>query len=313
MILKSDKEKYMLRSLLLTTHLSYLQAAFYATLAYFLFAMSDGFAKLLMADGFDRALVLVVTSLPSLLLLVGYMIYRNGLKKSLRTQFPLLHLIRCAGLVGVTYFAFMALQYLPLTDFYGVVFATPLAVTLGAFLCFKERISMTELIVIIIGFCGTLIVAQPDYGNYNVGYLFGFGAVICVSISALAVRKIGRREDPYLYVIFANAAIIAANIIPAFQSELPAVITSTHIGIFTIYCFTIPMAILILSAVFSRAPTLAAVAPFQYSQIIWGTIFGYLVFHDIPKLTTVIGSAIVIASGLYILFYHRRQRRQSAQ
>ena len=301
----------MLRGLLLNHHLTYVQAALYSILAYFLFAISDGFAKLLMRDGWERSMVLVITSIPSLVVLTLFMIKRHGLKKAWHTNYKVLHIARCAALIGVTYFGFKALQHLQLADFYGVVFATPLVVTLGAFIFFKERISTTEIIVILIGFSGTLIVAQPDFNDFNIGYLYGFGGVLCVTTAALTVRKMGREEDPYLFVIFANLGITLANIGPALYYGLPAEITLTQIGIFVVYCAAIPAAILILSAVFSRAPTLAAVAPFQYSQIIWGTLFGYIVFHDVPSFTTIIGSAIVIGSGLYILFHHQRQNKKS--
>ncbi len=300
----------MLRNLLLTSHLSHFQAASYAVLAYFLFALSDGFAKLLMADGWERSMILVITSIPSMITLTLFMIKRHGIKNALHTNYKTLHIIRCLALIGVTYFGFKALQHLQLADFYGIVFSTPLVVTLGAFLFFKERISLTEIIVILIGFSGTLIVAQPDFNDFNIGYLYGFGGVICVTIAALSVRKMGREEDPYLFVIFANLGITLANIGPALYYGLPLEMTLTHGFIFIVYCIAIPVAILVLSAVFSRAPTLAAVAPFQYSQIIWGTAFGYIVFHDIPSFTTILGSVIVISSGLYILFYHQRQRNK---
>jgi len=301
----------MLKALLLNHHLSYMQAGIYATLAYFLFALSDGFAKLLMADGWERSMVLVITSLPSLIALSLFMIKRHGCKKALKTNYKTLHIIRSSALIGVTYFVFKALQNLQLADFYGVVFSTPLVVTLAAFIFFKERITLTEIIIILIGFSGTLVVVQPDFNDFNIGYLYGFGSVICITVAALSVRKIGREEDPYLFVIYANLGITLANIGPALYYGLPSEVTLINIGVLAIYCFTIPAAILVLSAVFSRAPSLAAVAPFQYSQIIWGTLFGYFVFHDIPSFTTIIGSTIVISCGLYILFYHQRQNKKT--
>lgn len=301
----------MLRALLLERHLSHAQTALYTIIAYFMFATSDTAAKFLMADGFERSVVLVITSIPSLIAMTAFMIYRHGFARALHTHYKLLHIGRCLCLIGVTYFGFMALQHLPLADFYGIVFATPFVVTLGAFVFFKEKISMTELAIILIGFAGTLVIAQPKYGDINVGYLYGFGGVLCVAMAGLLVRKIGNEESPFLFVIFANIGITLANIIPALAHGLPATITMEHIGIFTVYCFTIPTAILMLSAVYARAPSVAAVAPFQYTQIIWGKAFGYLIFDTTPDLNTMIGSGIVIASGLYIIFHHKRLSKQA--
>ena len=264
-----------------------------------------------MAEGFERSVVLVITSLPSMIGMTAFMIYRHGLARCLYTPYKLLHVGRCLALIGVTYFGFMALQYLPLADFYGIVFATPFVVTLGAFIFFKEKISVTEWIVILVGFAGTLVIAQPQYGEINVGYLYGFGGVICVAAAGLLVRKIGKDESPFLFVIFANIGITLANIIPALSFGLPSVFTLTHGVIFSLYCATIPIAIFMLSAVYARAPSVAAVAPFQYTQILWGTAFGYFIFDTIPNLTTFIGSAIVIGSGLYIIFHHKRESKKA--
>jgi S-adenosylmethionine uptake transporter len=303
----------MLRALFLERHLSHVQAAFYAVIAYFLFAASDTMAKFLMADGFERSVILIITSIPSLVIMTAIMIKRHGLKRCLYTPYKKLHIGRCLCLIGVTYFGFVALQHLPLANFYGMVFTTPLVITLGAFLFFKEKISLTEWAVIIIGLGGTLIIIQPQYGSFNIGYIYAFLGVLCGASAGLFVRKIGNEENTYLFVIFANIGIILANIIPAMIYGLPDLITLSHILIFAVYCAAIPFAILILSTVYARAPTVAAVASFQYTQIIWGTAFGFLIFNSVPDINTVIGSAIIISCGLYIIFHHKRLSKKALQ
>jgi S-adenosylmethionine uptake transporter len=181
--------------------------------------------------------------------------------------------------------------------------------TLGAYIFFKEKITLTEFICIAIGFSGVLIVAQPDYNNFNIGYLYAFCGVLCVSAAGLLVRRIGREENPFLFIIFGNIAIFAFNIIPSTFHSIPT-LELLHIVIFAFYCTTIPFAVLIMSAVFARAPSVTNIVPFQYTQIIWGAIIGYFVFADIPESNTLIGAAIVISCGLYILFYHKRKRRR---
>jgi drug/metabolite transporter (DMT)-like permease len=297
----------MLRALLLERHLTHTQSAFYATFGYLMFSISDAIGKWLLSEGFERPTILVLNSLPSLIFLTLFMIKRHGIKNALRTRYTKLHILRGLALISITYFMFNAVNLLPLTDFYGVVFSTPFFVAIGAWIIFKEKSGFVEILAILIGFIGVLIVIQPDYNHFNIGYAFGLGAVLSVTAASLLVRRIGRDEDPYLFVIFGNIAIIAANIIPALNAPTPE-FTLLHIAIFTLYAFTIPLAVLTMSAVFARAPTVAAVVPYQYLQILWGAILGYLLFNDIPKIDTLIGSAIVIACGLYILFHHKRQR-----
>lgn len=297
----------MLRDLLMTRHLTYFQAAFYGSFAYFMFSISDVMGKFLMAEGYDKSIILVLNSVPSLIALTLLMIKRHGIKNALHTRYPTYHVGRCIALIGVTFFVFEAIDKLPLTDFYGITFSTPFFITIGAFFIFKEKTNLVEWLAIIIGFIGVLIVVNPDFNNFNMGYAYAIASVICITFAALVIRKIGRDEDPYLFVIFSNIGIILANIIPAIETAMPDIITMWHIVIFTIYSFTIPTAILTMSAVFARAPSITAVAPFQYLQIVWGVLFGYIIFNDVPQMNTIIGSLIVIGCGLFVLFHHKRK------
>lgn len=302
----------MFKSLLLERHLTHAQAAFYAILAYFLFAMCDGMGKWLMEHDYDKTHIFMVTNFPSLIVLTTLMIRRKGLGMAYYTPYPLYHVIRGLSLIGVTFFVFESIHRIPLADFYGINFSAPFIITLGAVLLFKEKTSLTEWLCIITGFAGVLIIAGVGFEGTKdyTGYIYAMLATLCLACAALSVRKIGREEDPHLFVIFANIAILAFNIIPALTTPLPQVISMHHIAVMAIYACTIPTAILTLSAVFARAPSVASVTPFLYLQIVWGALFGFLVFGDIPELNVIIGSLIVIACGLYIIFHHKRNRRQ---
>jgi drug/metabolite transporter (DMT)-like permease len=297
----------MLRNLLLTHHLTHLQAALYALFAFLLFSISDTMGKWLMSQGYHQSTILCATTIPSVTILTLFMAYRHGWRRALYTPYKKLHFLRGITLACITFFTFNALSRLPLMDFYAISFATPMVVTIGAILLFKEKSDIKEWITIIIGFVGILIITNPSY-DMNSGYLFAIGAMLGMAAAGLIVRKIGHEEDPYLFVIFGHAGILCANIIPASMVEMPP-ITLTHIEIFALYAFTIPFAILIMSATYARAPSVSSVAPYQYSQIVLAIIFGYLLFGDIPQINSIIGSLIIIACGLFILFHHKRKRR----
>lgn len=299
----------MFKTLLLERHLSYPQAAVYALFAYFMFTVSDTMGKWLMSEGFNRSHVLVASCTPAIVVLLALMIKRHGIKRCLYTQYRPFHLMRCLAMVSVTFCTFVALKALPLAEYYGVIFSSPLVMTLAACFLFREKTDPGELIAIVIGFLGVLTVVQPDFDNFNFGYLWAFLGVVSLVSAGLIVRKIGRDEDPYLFVLYGNIAIAFVNLGPAIIYDLPQ-ITLSHIAVFTVYSATIPTAILVLSALYARAPSITAVAPYQYSQIIWGSVLGYILFGDIPQHNTIIGSVIVIGCGLYILFHHRRKTRR---
>jgi drug/metabolite transporter (DMT)-like permease len=298
-----------IKSLLFERHLSYLQAALWSTFGYFMFSLSDSFGKWLMSEGFTKSFILVANSIPALVIFTILAVKRHGFKRAYHTRYPQLHLLRCVALIAITFFIFEALKLLPLTEFYGLSFSVPFIVTLGALIFFKERVDIKEWAAIIVGFGGVIVIINPEYSTFNMGHIYAICGVLCIAGATLIVRKIGRDEDPYLYVIFGNIGIILANLIPAFNSALPDIITAEHIIAFTVYSFTIPTAIFVMSTVFARAPTISAVAPYQYLQIIWGTIIGFLVFSEIPKINVVLGSIVVIACGLFILNHHAQQRK----
>ncbi len=304
-----EENKRMFKALFFERHLSHLQAALYSTFAYFMFTVSDSMGKWLMTEGYDRTQVLVINSIPSTILIFIFLLRRYGWRRFLRTSYKKLHFLRAAAIVSVTFCSFTALKILPIADFYGVMFSAPLAVTVVAVFLFKEKTDLKEWIMITIGFCGVVLVVNPDFHHFNTGYIWAILAVFSIVSAGIIVRKIGRDESPFLFVLFGNIGIISVNIIPAVMHDLPA-ITWTHIALFAAYSVSIPTAIFTLTSVFARAPAITAVAPYQYFQIIWGGLIGYFVFGDVPQNHTIAGSLIVISCGLYILLHHRRKSRR---
>lgn len=300
----------MLARLFHTRHLTPMQAAIGSILTYAFFAFSDSMGKWLQDAGFHQSLILVATSVPSFIVLSALLWKRRGLKRMYHTSYLKLHIARGLSLIGITYFVFRAVDTLPLADFYGIIFTVPFLITIGARLFFKERAALQDWICIALGFGGVLIVAQPDLNNLNPGYFYAMAQALCITAAALICRGIGRDENPYIFVVFANIAIIAVNIWPAFHHAIPE-ITWLHFGVTAVYAVIIPTAIMMMSAIFARASSVTHVIPYQYTQIAWGAIIGYLVFNDVPAWNVVAGAGIVIASGLYILFYHARVNKKS--
>lgn len=307
-----NKNTTMFKKLLFEKNMTYMQAATLAMGAYLMLTLSDTMAKWLMDEGYDRAQVLVINTIPSTLCVLAYLIKKRGIRQCLHTDYKKLHLFRAIAVVSITFFSFMALKALPLADFYGVMFSSPLAVTIAATLFFKEKTDPTEWIVIAVGFIGVLIIVNPDFSSFNYGYLWAFMGVLSIVCSGLTARKIGKHESPLMFIVFGNIGVILANFIPAVLDNLPPVRVD-HLIIFVIYSTTILLAIGGLSTLYARAPSVTAVAPYQYSQILWGGVIGYLIFGDIPQFHTIIGTIIVIACGLYILFHHRRKNRRLLQ
>lgn len=130
------------------------KASISALLAFALFAIGDGMGKWLQDEGFDRYIILTLTQIPGLIILLTYMLYRFGWVQTFKKSLVKWHLARAFCIVSLTFFLFLAVRDLPLTDLYGIIFCAPFITAIGAYLFFGEHQTKREWIVILIGFTG---------------------------------------------------------------------------------------------------------------------------------------------------------------
>lgn len=222
---------------------------------------------------------------------------------SLTTQRPFLQCTRAVLLFGSTALNFLALRTLQLADTMSIAFALPLVVSLLAGPVLGEWVGPRRLIAICVGFIGVLIVVRPGIGVIQPGMLFSIAGLFCYAFYNMFTRMISA-SDPATTTNFFSAIsgwVILTPFLPFFW------IWPEHWGVWLGLAATgffggFGHYLLILAH--GRAPA-AVLAPYVYTQIVWMTALGYLVFGDVPGLYTAVGAAIVVSSGLY-LFYRER-------
>jgi drug/metabolite transporter (DMT)-like permease len=268
----------------------------FSVLAFLLFSSMDMMVKLLSA-GYPIQQMLFYNALFSLLP-IGFAAWRAGGLAQLRTRRPVTHLLRaCFGMVA-SFAAMTGFSMMPMADVYAILFATPLLVTALSVPLLGEQVGWRRWSAILLGFAGVMIMLQPASGTLGIGTLAALGAALSASFSVVLVRKLSATESTASIALYSNLLIVLVMggwlLLDYRPMPLADIALAAAAGIAG------GMALLSLIGAYRRAAA-AIVAPFQYSQMIWGVVFGFVVFGDLPSSGVVLGSGIVVASGLFII------------
>ncbi|GJD50424.1 hypothetical protein OPKNFCMD_3163 [Methylobacterium crusticola] len=221
----------------------------------------------------------------------------------LRTRRPLLQALRSLSLVISTVCAFFALRYLPLAQVTSITFASPLVVALIAGPLLGERVGWRRVGAVLVGFAGVLVVSRPGMAGMHPAALLAVVTACVNGLYIVATRLLAAHDPPETTLIYTGlvGSVLMAPAVP-FLWESPSE-PLVWAGMAAIGAFgALGHWLLILAH--KRAPA-STLAPFAYAQLIWALILSLLVFGDLPDRWTVIGGAVVAASGLYLLYQER--------
>jgi drug/metabolite transporter (DMT)-like permease len=219
-----------------------------------------------------------------------------------RTRRPWLQAGRSLLLLASTALNFIALQYLQLTETVSIMFATPLLVALLAGPLLGEWAGPRRLAAIGVGFIGILIVTRPGFGLHPAALLSLTGAV-CYALYSVATRVLAGYDSSATTMFYSGLAgvLLVTPIVPWVWS-VPESGLVWLLMVVVGACGAFGHWLLILAHARAPAPVLS---PFIYTQIVWMIVLGFFLFGDLPDGWTLAGSAIVIASGLYLLYRER--------
>lgn len=243
---------------------------------------------------------------------------------------PLLMLLR--GLLGFASYTtfYLAVAAMPLAEVVSITFTMPLIVTAMSALFLGEKVGARRWTAVAVGFLGVLIILSPS-GEFNgLAVMFAFCAAVTYASQTILTRFLGSHDQP-LTIAF-NAIIIftvASGILSLLLAGGVISISSTHpslaffgrdwqtpSGIDTMLMLTIGLIAAVGFYCLSKAycsSEASAIAPFEFTYILWAVAFGYLFWQEVPGPTTVAGVLILVTSSIYI-WYRERQaaRRETA-
>jgi drug/metabolite transporter (DMT)-like permease len=200
---------------------------------------------------------------------------------------------------------------LPLAYATAILQVLPLAITLGAALTFGEPVGRRRWLAIAAGFTGALIIVRPSGEGFNQFALFALASVILCTVRDLATKKIPA-SIPSLFVTLLTTVSVTfagAAIVVPLGGWTPPSGRALALLAFTAVLLLIGYQCIIMAL---RTGDISAVAPFRYSALLWAMLLGYLVFGDRPDAMMVTGAAIIVLSGLYVLYRERVRARPVA-
>jgi drug/metabolite transporter (DMT)-like permease len=269
--------------------------------AVFLFAGNDASAKFLNAH-MDSVQVVWARYMSAFVLAL---IMSNPVARPrvMRTGRPLLQLGRSTLLLVSTMLNFIALRYLQLDQAIAIIFCTPFIVAALGGPILGEWIGWRRWTAIMVGFCGVLLVARPGAGGIHPAALLIVGSAICYAIYVILTRILSRTDKDdttnfYSNLVGAVAVSIAIPFVWTSQSDPKVIVLMCAMGLFSGFGHY-----LLIRA--HRLVPAAVLAPFIYTEIVWMIALGFLVFGDVPSRWTLAGVAVVVASGLYLLYRER--------
>lgn len=223
-----------------------------------------------------------------------------------RTARPWLHLVRGLLLVGSTGLFYLSLKFLPLAEAAAIGFVGPVLVTAFSGPLLHEKVSRRQWFAVGLGFIGVLVIIRPGGNVFTPMALMPLGTALCFSLYQIATRKVAGRDDPYttlFYTALVGSAITTLTLPFAWHAPEP-----WQLGLMIVIGFFGGTGhLLLIRAVTCASPM--ALAPFVYSQLIWSTLLGWLVFGEFPDGGTLLGMLIVIAAGMLAINWRHMRRR----
>ncbi len=269
-----------------------------------MFAVSimDALAKWL-GEGYPIAELVFFRSLFALPPVFFILWQQGGGFASLKPRWRLGHLLRAAFSLGAIFTVFTGLRYLQLAEALSIVFAAPLFVTALSVPILGERVGPRRWAAVAFGFVGVLVMTRPGAETFRPEALYILAAALCYALSMLVTRRLARSDTtPAIMLSGICVALVVSGLALPFGWRTP-------VGADFWLCVLLGLVggtgMYFMTQAYRYAPA-ALIAPFDYTALLWGTLFGWLVWQELPGTNVWFGAAIVIASGLYIV--HRETR-----
>jgi len=242
-----------------------------------------------------------------LFLVMALVLGRKDGMKLLRPRNPGFQIARGVCVIGSSILFVYGIRVMTMAQATTISFLSPLVVTILSIPLLKETVGIRRWCAVGAGMLGMLIVVRPGLGGFQPESLFGVASSACWAMTLIITRKIANSDAPQT-TVFWSAAIGTAGLTCAlpFVFVIP---TPTQVALATMMGVLASGGQWLVVLAHRLAPA-SLLAPFTYTQLLWVTVTGFLVFGNLPDEYTLLGASIIIASGLYTAHRERTRHRQ---
>ena len=266
------------------------------------FSLSDVMAKVLV--GAIPAVEIAWIRYVVFMLMALAPVIRHG-RASARARQPKLQILRGVGIVVSSVAFISGLAYLPMAEAAAVSFASPLFITLLAVPLLGEVVGVRGWAGVLVGFIGVLIVVRPGTGGFHPAAFLVLLSSLAWAVSMIATRRMGGERSSATVLWTAGSGLLVLTALLPFSLAaitLPQLALAILLGL--VASSGQWMAVLAF-----RHATASVLAPLSYGQLIWSSVFGFLVFSTLPDEWTLVGAVFIIGSGLYTVQRERTRLR----
>jgi len=232
----------------------------------------------------------------------------------LRTEHPRYQLLRGSLLLASSTLAFLSLRHMPLAEFTSIVLIAPLVVTLFAATVLKEEVSPLRWALVAGGFAGTLVILRPGGTVFSWVILLPLGLVVTNAWFQVLTSRLARTEKPLTMHFYSGwvGTLIASVALPFAWAPLPG----WHWwAILCLMGFMGTVGHLFLILAYQRAPA-STLTPYLYGQIGFAMLTGWVMFAQVPDLTSLVGMALIAvcgAAGAWLTVRERKEPIEAAE
>ena len=193
-----------------------------------------------------------------------------------------------------------AISLMPLSTVSSILQTLPLLITFGAVLIFKEKVGWRRWSAVFIGFVGVILILKPGLGDFQISSFVALLAVSFLALRDLVTRKINKDIHSITIALYAFILTVVGGIIsiPLFGQFVTLTLTQWFV-VFAITLFGVFSYLMLVLA--TRSGDISVISPFRYTRLVFALILAILILNERPDNLTLLGAAIIVASGYYTI------------